>query len=89
MRRCETTLFLREMNEYVAGMPISCIFLKNQNKTNAPELDDYELHIRASLDLFTRNLITQFVKKRELLLMDSNGFIVIYSPENSVLEIDA
>ncbi len=87
MERRETILFLREMGECLDSMPISCVFLKNRNYSANSSLDDYELYIKATLNVFTRKVIRQAVKERELRLRESDGFVVIYSPEKELLEI--
>ena len=89
LERRETILLLREMGECLDSMPISCVFLKNRNNSAATSLDDYEVHIKATLNAFTRKVIKQAIKKHELLLRESDGFVVIYSPEKELLEITA
>ncbi len=87
LQRRETILLLREMGECLDSMPISCVFLKNLNYSANSSLDDYELHIKATLNTLTRKVIKQAVKSRELLLRESDGFVVIYSPKRELLEI--
>jgi len=89
LQRRETLSLLREMGEYLDSMPISCVFLKNRNNAALPLRDDYELHIKATLSSLTRNLIQKVVRKHELRLKESDGFLVIYSPERELLEITA
>ena len=89
LQRREIILLLREMGECLDSMPISCVFLKKRNNSTLTLLDDYELHIKATLNSLTRNLIKTVVKKHELRLMESDGFLVIYSPERELLEITA
>jgi len=77
------------MGEYLDSMPISCVFLKNRNNAALPLRDDYELQIKATLSSLTRNLIQKVVRKHALRLKESDGFLIIYSPERELLEITA
>ena len=89
LHRRETTQFLREMDDCLDALPISCVFLKKTTNNDSQSLDDYELHIKITLNSFTQSFITQLAKKHNLLLKVSNGFLVIYSPESRLLEIAA
>jgi len=89
LERRETILLLREMGEFLDSMPISCVFLKNRNYSTNSSLDDFELYIKANLNAFTRKVIKQAIRKHQLLLRESDGFVVIYSPERELLEITA
>ena len=89
MERRETILLLREMGECLDSMPISSVFLKNRNNSANSSLDDYELHIKVTLNALTRKFIKQVVRKHQLLLQELDGCIVIYSPERELLEVTA
>jgi hypothetical protein len=83
MRRREATLLLRKIASFAEVMPFTCVYLSSH-------LGNCELHLKTNGDYMT-HLVIEHVALQEGLLVreETGGFLGIYTPERTLLEITA
>lgn len=88
--RREAILILREIfNCCQDASLVNFAFLRRVNKNGDSEAEDFELHLKARLSASTRDIIESIANKHKLLTMYSEDYVIIYSPEQSSLQITA
>ena len=89
MQRREATSLFREICDcFPDDSILSSVILKHHNNGySAPT--KYELHIKAFLGASTLKNVKAIVKKHQLTMKESNGYLIIAAPERKIIEIIA
>jgi hypothetical protein len=89
LQRREATALFREICDcFPDDSILSSVILKNHNNAySAPT--KYELHIKAFFGASTLKNIKAIVKKHQLTVKESNGYLIIAAPERKIIEITA
>ncbi len=89
LQRREAVLLLRDIGDCPESKLIRCIFLKPLNRATAFSSESYELYIANSFTKASVKRIKSIVEKHNLLIRESEGYLVIYAPERKILEMVA
>ena len=89
MQRREAIQLLREISSFPEVMPFTCVHLKSCNRT-INELEDVELYVKTNRDILTRQIVERIAFRHELRVKEEQGgFLAIYTPKRTLLEITA
>ena len=90
MQRREAIQLLREIGSFPEVMPFTCIHLKSRNRIINNESEDVELHIKTNRDFLTRQIVERIASGYQLRVKEErDGFLDIYTPKRTLLEITA
>jgi hypothetical protein len=90
LKRREATQLLREIASSPEAMPLTCVYLKPHKQVRQSSNEDFDLHIKAESHASTRGLIERLARAQRLHVKNGlNGFLIVYSSEEELLEIAA
>ena len=76
VQRREAILLLRDMSHFAEAMLVNFVFLRHLGEAADPELEHYELYVKAELGKSSRKFIERIVKKHQLRMRDGlDGFL--------------
>jgi hypothetical protein len=81
---------LREIGSFPEVTPFTCVHLKARNRIALNRSEDVELYVKADRDILTRQVVERIALRHKLRVKEKpGGFLVIYTPKRTVLEITA
>ena len=90
MQRREAIQLLREIGSFPEVTPFTCVHLKSRKKTVNHQSEDVELYIKTNRDPHTRQIIERVALRYQLRVKEEpGGFLGIYTPKRSLIEITA
>jgi len=90
LKRREATKLLREIASSPEAMPLTCVYLKPHKRARQSSNEDFELHIKTESHASTRGLIERLARAQRLHVKNGlNGFLIVYSSQEELLEITA
>ena len=90
MQRREAIQLLREIGSFQEVMPFTCVHLKSRNRIINNESEDVELYVKPHRDLLTRQIVERIAFRHQLRVKEEHGgFLAIYTPKRTLLEITA
>jgi len=90
LKRREATQLLREIARSPEAIPLTCIYLKPHKRARQSSNEDFDLHIKTESHASTRGLIERLARTKRLHVKNGlNGFLIVYSSQEELLEITA
>jgi hypothetical protein len=90
VQRREAIQLLREIGSFPEVTPFTCVHLKSRNRTINNQSEDVELYVKANRDILTRQVVERIALRHELRVKEEpGGFLAIYTPKRTLLEIIA
>jgi hypothetical protein len=90
VQRREAIQLLREIGSFPEVTPFTCVHLKSRNRTINNQSEDVELYVKANRDMLTRQVVERVALRHELRVKEEpDGFLAIYTPKRTLLEITA
>jgi hypothetical protein len=86
--RREAVLLLQEIFDCCQDATlINFVSLKHVTKNGDSEAEDFELHLKAHILESVGNIIEVIAEKHQLLVKHSGEYMIIYSPQNPLVQI--
>jgi len=90
VQRREAIQLLREIGSFPEVTPFTCVHLKSRSRTINDQSKDVELYVKTNCDILARQIVEQIALRHDLRVKEEpSGFLAIYTPRRTLLEITA